>query len=105
MSEVIPLSSLVAVQPGAIVSRVLVKNKGGNITVFAFDEGQELSEHTTPFEAFVQVLEGEADIRIADRTHRVGMGEALLLPADVPHAVKAPVPFKMMLVMVRGVVE
>jgi quercetin dioxygenase-like cupin family protein len=105
MSDVIQLYSLVAVQPGAIVSRVLVKNKAGNITVFAFDEGQELSEHTTPFEAFIQVLDGEADIRIAETTHRVGAGHAIVLPAGVPHAVKAPVPFKMMLVMLRGAVE
>lgn len=96
------LSDLVAYQEGAIVSRTLVNKQGGSVTLFAFDAGQNLSEHTAPYDALVYVLDGEADVTIAGNTHRVRSGEAILLPANVPHAVDAPERFKMLLVMIRS---
>jgi quercetin dioxygenase-like cupin family protein len=96
------LADLAAVQPGAIVSRTLVKREKGTITLFAFDAGQALSEHTAPFDALVHVLDGEAEVSVGGRPHRVAPGEVVLLPAGVPHAVRAPVPFRMLLTMIRG---
>lgn len=96
------LRGLLNYQENGIVSRILLKRKGGNVTLFGFDAGQELSEHQTPFDALVQILEGEAEIRIASESHRVRAGETLLLPANVPHAVRAPQRFKMVLTMIRG---
>ena len=93
---------LVDYQPRSIVSRILHKSGAGTITVFAFDEGQDLSEHVTPCEAYVQVLEGHADLTIAGRPVRAGAGESVRFPAGEPHAVKAPGRFKMLLVMMRG---
>lgn len=89
-------------QPGGIVSKQLIKTPTGNVTLFAFDAGQGLSEHTSPFSALVTVLEGEADVTIAGETHRVAAGELLALPAAVPHAVAARVRFKMTLTMLRA---
>ncbi len=97
-----PLAALVAYQDGAIVSRVLLKTAGGSVTVFAFDTGQELSEHTAPFDALVQVLDGEAEITVAGVVHRVPAGEALRLPANRPHALRAVTRFTMQLTMVRA---
>ena len=93
---------LVAYQAGAVVSRELVKKKTGTVTVFAFDEDQGLSEHTAPFDALVQVLDGVAEITIGGTPHRVGKNELILMPANVPHALKAIERFKMMLIMLRG---
>ena len=95
-------ADLVAIQPDAVVSRVLLKNPGGNLTLFAFDEGEGLSEHTTPHDAVVLILEGEARITVAGREHTVATGELLHLPASVPHALHAVRPFKMLLVMLRA---
>ena len=78
------------------------KKPAGNVTLFAFDAGQELSVHTSPFDALVCVLDGESDISIDGIVHRVREGEMLLLPAAVPHGVSAVTPFKMMLTMIRG---
>ncbi|MBI4869631.1 MAG: cupin domain-containing protein [Candidatus Wallbacteria bacterium] len=86
---------------GAIVSRTLAKARGGTLTLFAFDAGQGLSEHTSPFEAFVQVLDGSALVTIAGKASAVAAGEIIALPANVPHAVHASVRFKMLLSMVR----
>ncbi len=99
--RVVNLRELVAVQEGSITSRVLQRTPSGNLTLFAFDAGQELSEHTAPFDAWVMGLEGEGEITVGGETHTVGEGQALLLPAGVPHAVKALTPFKMLLVMFR----
>ncbi len=96
------LADLVAYQEGAIVSRTLINEKGGSVTLFAFDAGENLSEHTAPYDALVYVLEGEAEVTIGGASHRVRRGEVILLPANVPHAVDAPVPFKMLLVMIRS---
>jgi quercetin dioxygenase-like cupin family protein len=99
--QVLQLADLVAYQDGAIVSRQLLKQTGGNVTLFAFAAGQGLSEHTTPFDALVQVLDGAAEIRISGRACEVAAGEAIVLPADRPHALTARQPFKMALTMVR----
>jgi quercetin dioxygenase-like cupin family protein len=96
-------TDLATYQPGAIVSRTLLKRPGGTITLFAFDTGQALSEHTAPFDALVQVLDGEADVTIAGTALRVAAGQMVLLPANQPHAVAAPVRFKMLLTMIRSV--
>ena len=94
-------ADLVDYQPDAIVSREVLKKKTGSVTLFAFDAGQGLSEHTAPFDALVQVLDGEAEITIAGKRHRVSAGELILMPAGQPHALKAEQRFKMMLIMIR----
>jgi quercetin dioxygenase-like cupin family protein len=96
------LTDLVQYQPEAIVSRVLAKRAAGSVTLFAFDAGQELSEHTAPFDAVVSVFDGEAQITIAGTPHRVGAGEAILMPANTPHALRAVGRFRMMLTMIRA---
>jgi len=100
--EVKQLVDLLQYQDGSIVSRVLLKNKGGTVTLFAFDEGEGLSEHTAPFDALVVVLDGEADIEIASESFKVRHGETITLPANRPHAVKAASRFKMLLIMIRA---
>lgn len=92
---------LVAYQAGAVVSREIVKKKTGTVTVFAFDKSQGLSEHTAPFDALVQVLDGVAEITVGGVPHRLGKDVMILMPANVPHALKAVERFKMMLVMIR----
>jgi len=87
---------------GSIVSKTLIKNDTGNITLFAFDAGQGLSEHTAPFDAVVYIMDGRADITIGDKTSTVNAGEMLIMPANVPHALHAVEKFKMLLVMIRG---
>jgi quercetin dioxygenase-like cupin family protein len=96
------LTELVQYQPGAIVSRVLAKRAAGSVTLFAFDAGQELSEHTVPFDAVVSVFDGEAEIAIAGTVRRVRAGEAILMPANAPHALRAVDRFRMMLAMIRA---
>jgi quercetin dioxygenase-like cupin family protein len=94
---------LAGYQEGAVVSRTLLKRAGGTITLFAFDEGQALSEHTAPFDAVAHVLEGDAEITIAGTPLRVSAGEMVLMPANQPHAVNARTRFKMLLTMIRSV--
>lgn len=94
--------ALAQYQDGAIVSNVLLKSPGGNVTLFAFDEGQALSEHSAPFDALVFVVDGVADISIDGEPHRVSAGEIILLPANIPHAVEAVTRFKMILTMIRA---
>jgi quercetin dioxygenase-like cupin family protein len=93
---------LVPYQKGAIVSKTLVEKETGTVTLFAFDAGQALSEHTAPFDALVQVTDGRAEIRIAGIPHLVKEGEMLIMPANKSHALKALTPFKMMLTMIRA---
>ena len=100
-AQVFPLRDLVAYQGGSVVSRVILKRDKGNVTVFAFDQGQGLSEHTSPFDALVQAVEGEAEITVAGNAITLKTGEVLLLPANKPHAVKATARFKMLLTMIR----
>ena len=101
-APVLPLG-LAGYQEGAVVSRILLKRAGGTITLFAFDEGQSLSEHTAPFDAVGYVLEGEAEITVAGTPVRVSAGEMVLMPANQPHAVHARARFKMVLTMIRSV--
>jgi quercetin dioxygenase-like cupin family protein len=96
------LEEAVGYSPGAIVSRTIARNKGGTLTVFAFDAGQELSEHTAPFDAFVTVLDGAVELVIGGAPVAAAKGETVLMPANVSHAVKARQRFKMLLSMVRG---
>ena len=100
-SSPVHLADAVAYQEGAVVSRVLFKTPRATITVFAFDAGEGLTEHTTPAEAFVVCVEGEATITIAGRANTVRAGDYLHLPASVPHAVQAATRFRMLLVMIR----
>jgi quercetin dioxygenase-like cupin family protein len=100
--QVSRLVDLVSYQAGAVVSRIVLKRDAGNVALFAFDVGQELSEHTTSYEALVQVTDGEAAITVAGRPYRVGTGEIILMPAHQPHALKAVSRFKMLLTMIRS---
>src|SRR5512132_1033365 len=93
---------LVSYQDGAVVSREIVKKPTGSVTLFAFDEGQELSEHTAPFDALVHLLDGEAAIKISGNLFHLRAGEAIVMPAGEPHAVKAVKKFKMLLTMIRA---
>jgi quercetin dioxygenase-like cupin family protein len=101
-AEVAKAAALVDCQPGSIVSREILKKSTGKVTVFAFDAEEGLSEHTSPFDALVQVLEGEVEITIGGKPHRLGAGELILMPANVPHALKALARFKMILTMIRS---
>ena len=101
-AEVVRLNELANYQDGAVVSRTLVKRPTGTITIFAFAEGQELSEHTAAFDALVQVLDGEAEITVSGKPLRTKAGEAVLLPANQPHSLKALIRFKMLLIMIRS---
>jgi quercetin dioxygenase-like cupin family protein len=100
-SAILNIASLADYQTGAVVSRQITKAEGGNVTLFAFDVGQELSEHTAPFDALVHVLDGEAEIKISGKTSLLKAGEAIIMPANQPHAVKAAKKFKMLLTMIK----
>jgi quercetin dioxygenase-like cupin family protein len=102
VAEVVRTAELVNYQEGAVVSRTLFKRATGTVTLFAFDEGQGLSEHTTPFDALAQVLEGEAVITIFGTPLQTKAGESVLMPASQPHALKAVSRFKMLLTMIRA---
>ncbi|MGC1274729.1 MAG: cupin domain-containing protein [Planctomycetaceae bacterium] len=101
-SEVFNVTGGLGCQDHAIVSRVLLKQRSGNVTLFAFDGGQELSEHTCPYEAFLHVLEGSAEVTIGGEPHSLAEHHAIVLPAGVPHAVRASEPFKMLLTIIRA---
>jgi quercetin dioxygenase-like cupin family protein len=96
------LSDMVEYQAGAVVSRTLIDKKTGTLTLFSFDAGQGLSEHTAPFDALVYLLDGEAEVTISGKPFRLQTGEMIIMPAGEPHALKAIKRFKMMLVMVRS---
>ena len=99
------LTGLVDVAEGAIVSRVLASSGGGTVTLFAFDGGQGLSEHTAPFDALVQVVDGTLELMIGGVEVQVGGGEIVRMPANVPHALRAPEPTRMLLTMLREKAE
>ncbi len=101
-AQVMKLADLAAYQDGSVVSRQITKADAGNVTLFAFDAGQELSEHTAPFDALVHILDGEAEVRIAGELHILGAGDAIIMPANVPHGVRAVERFKMLLTMIRA---
>ncbi len=88
---------------GSIVSKTIIKKPAGTITLFAFDAGEELSEHTAPYDALVQVFDGAAEITIGGKAHSVSANQSIILPATIPHAVKAKEKFKMMLTMIKVV--
>ncbi len=95
------LSGLVSYQRGTIVSREIINKKTGTVTVFAFDKGEGLSEHTAPFDAMVYILDGEAKIFISGKPHPVKKDEMIIMPANKPHSLKAIKRFKMLLIMVK----
>ena len=95
------MADLVAYNDGSVVSRQIIKADAGNVTLFAFDKDQELSEHTAPFDALVHVIDGETEIRISGKPHQLKTGDAIIMPADEPHAVRALTRFKMLLTMIR----
>lgn len=96
------LENLIAYQKDSVVSKTIIGKKTGTVTLFAFDKGQGLSEHTAPFEAIVFIVDGEAEITVADKTHTVKKGEMIILPANIPHALQALSPFKMLLTMIKS---
>ena len=96
------LGALLDYQPHAVVSRTLVETPGCTVTLFAFDAGQELSEHTAPFDALVQILDGAAEVSISGQPFQLTAGQAIILPAGQPHAVRATAKFKMLLTMIRA---
>jgi quercetin dioxygenase-like cupin family protein len=102
IAEVVRVIDLVNYQEGAVVSRTLVNRPTGTVTMFAFDEGQGLSEHTAPFDALAHLLEGEAEIVVSGKPLRTTAGETVLMPANQPHALEALTRFKMLLTMIRS---
>jgi quercetin dioxygenase-like cupin family protein len=101
-SEVLNMAALAEYQEGAVVSRQITKEEAGNVTLFAFDDGQELSEHTAPFDALVHVLDGEVEVKISGKPYLLKAGQGIIMPANQPHAVKAIKKFKMLLTMIRA---
>lgn len=101
-SQAMRLIDLADYQQGSVVSRTLIDKKAGTVTLFAFDEGQGLSEHTAPFDAMVYLLEGEAEIVISGRPLRLKEGEMVIMPANLPHSLSAISKFKMILTMIRS---
>jgi len=102
LGQVLELKYLVNYQDNSVVSKEIVKKNTGTVTFFAFDINQGLSEHTAPYDALVQVIEGEAEVIIAGQAHTVKEGQVIIMPANEPHAIKAMKAFKMMLVMIRS---
>ncbi|WP_417911243.1 cupin domain-containing protein [Candidatus Electronema sp. PJ] len=101
-AKVLPLNEMAAYQEGAVVSKTLLNKLTGTVTLFAFDKDQGLSEHTAPFDAMVQILDGEADITVGGQPFHLQQGEMIIMPAQVPHALHAVTPFKMLLTMIRS---
>ncbi len=102
ISKILKLADTVSYQDSAVVSKEILKKKTGGITLFAFDRGQGLSEHTAPFDAFVYIFDGKADISINSKIYKLKAGEFIIMPANKPHSLKAKQRFKMMLVMIRA---
>jgi len=102
LAQVARMVDLVDYQEGSVVSRTLVDKKAGTVTLFAFWEGQGLSEHTAPFDAMVYLLDGEGEVVISGKSLRLEQGEMVVMPANEPHALQAVKNFKMMLVMIRS---
>ena len=102
IAKVVRLIDLVNYQEGSVVSRTVVNRAKGTVTLFAFDEGEGISEHTAPFDAIAYVLEGESEITVSGKSLRTTAGEAVLLPANQPHSLKALGKFKMLLTMIRS---
>ncbi|RJP49518.1 MAG: cupin domain-containing protein [Anaerolineaceae bacterium] len=101
-SQVLHLAEMVIYQEDAVISRQITKAEAGNVTLFAFDQDQGLSEHTAPYDALVHVLEGEAEVTISGQPFQLKDGDAIIMPANEPHALKATQKFKMLLTMIRA---
>jgi quercetin dioxygenase-like cupin family protein len=101
-SKAFDVSALLDYQNNAIVSREIIKKDAGTVTLFAFDKGQGLSEHTAPFDALVYIVDGAAEVVISGKSHKLKTGEMIIVPAHKPHALKAITTFKMLLVMVKA---
>jgi len=95
------LKDMVQYQDSSVISRTLIKKGTGTVTLFAFDKGQELSEHSAPFDAMVSIMDGEGEIIIDGNSHFMSSGESIIMPANIPHAVKAVNKFKMLLIMIK----
>lgn len=102
LAKVIPLNETIEYSKGSIVSKTIVEKKTGTVTLFAFDKGQNLSEHTAPFDALVLVIEGEGEVILNGKPNSVKSGNMIIMPANIPHAVNAVEQFKMLLVMIKG---
>ena len=102
IGNALTMSDLVAYSDGSVVSKTLIDKKVGTVTLFSFDAGQGLSEHTVPYDAFVQVVDGEAQVTINGEPHIVSVGQMIIMPANIPHELKAVKRFKMLLVMIRA---
>ncbi len=104
MSDPVKMSlvDMIGYQEGSVVSKTLIEKKTGTVTLFAFGKGQGLSEHTAPFDALVQVLDGEVEIKISGQPFRLTSGEIIVMPANQPHALKATNDFKMLLTMIKS---
>jgi quercetin dioxygenase-like cupin family protein len=102
IGNTLTLRDLVAYNEGAVVSKTLIDKKVGTVTMFSFGAGQGLSEHTVPYDAFVQIVDGEAEVTINGEPHTVSAGQMIIMPANIPHELKAVKPFKMLLVMIRS---
>ena len=100
--QTINLADLIDYQIGSVVSREIMKKANGSITLFAFDEGEGLSEHTAPYDAALEILEGEAEIKLSGKINNLKMGEMIIMPAGEPHSVKALGKFKMLLTMIKS---
>lgn len=101
LAKAIELSGLAAYQAHSVVSREIIRKPTGTVSVFAFDEGEGLSEHTAPFDALVYILDGKAEVFIDGKPNQVGQGQMIIMPADHPHALKAVTKFKMLLVLIK----
>jgi quercetin dioxygenase-like cupin family protein len=102
VSTVSNINELIQYQTGSVVSRTIIKKPTGTVTIFAFDEGEGLSEHSAPFDALVQVIDGEVEVSISKKPYKVKAGELIIMPANEPHALKAISKFKMVLTMVKN---
>lgn len=99
---VLNFKQLIDYSTGGVISKQVLKNDAGNITLFSFDKGQGLTEHTAPFDAVVQILDGEAEIKVGGKPHILKEGETIIMPANIPHALMAKERFKMLLTMIKG---
>lgn len=100
-SEIFEFANRIEYSPDGIVSKRIIQKPTGNVSLFSFDKGQQLSEHTAPFDALIQVLEGQAEILINGKAYELSAGQAIIMPANIPHAVNAEAQFKMLLTMIK----
>jgi quercetin dioxygenase-like cupin family protein len=102
VSQVAKLTDLINYQDGSVVSKEIIRKDTGTVTLFAFDKGQGLSEHTAPFDALVYVFDGESEVTISGKSHNLKTGDVIIMPANKPHALKAVERFKMLLAMIKS---